>query len=151
MLAQFCIYGAFGWCAEIVWTALYEFVTGLRSDPCVPDAFVPVPPAERWRLTGHTYLWMFPIYGAGGLVFGPLHDSLRDLDWWQRGILWTVFIFTLEYISGWVLRRVTGRCPWDYSYARRHLHGLIRFDYTPLWFALGLVFERLHDALRVLG
>ena len=37
--------------------------------------------------------------------------------------------------------------PWDYSHARRHLHGLIRLDYLPLWAGAGLALEPVHDRL----
>lgn len=49
---------------------------------------------------------------------------------------------------GWGLRRATGRCPWDHSYARWNVDGLIRLDYFPVWVVLGFLLERLHDALR---
>ncbi len=71
--------------------------------------------------------------------------------WPLRGLLWAALCFALEYAVGWALRRVTGRCPWDYSYARWSVDGLIRLDYLPLWFCLGLVMERLHDALVAVG
>ena len=34
-------------------------------------------------------------------------------------------------------------CPWDYSQCRANIHGLIRLDFAPLWFAVGLLFEQL--------
>ena len=151
MLLKFLIYGTIGWAGEIVWTALYELYTGTRKDPLNPRIRVPMTPPERWKLAGHTYLWMFPMYGIGGLLFEPCHDSVREWHWLARGALWTAAIFAVEYACGKLLRRLGGRCPWDYSYARWHVDGLIRLDYAPVWFVFGLLLERVHDAVAALG
>lgn len=129
MLTRFLIYGALGWVVEIVWTGLGSL---LRRDP---------------RLTATTYLWMFPIYGGGALLCERLHDLIAGQPWILRGLVWTGAIFALEYASGWLIRRVVGRSPWDYSAARLSVDGLIRLDYAPAWFLLGLLFERAHLAL----
>ena len=138
MLLHFCLYGLVGWCLEIIWTSLYSVLwpTGPRD----------------WRLVGRTYLWMFPIYGLAGITFEPIHDWLRDLSWFWRASGWALLCFAIEYASGWLLQRLIGRCPWDYSYNQWHIHGFIRLDYTPLWMFVGLLFERIHDAFdAVLG
>ena len=33
-------------------------------------------------------------------------------------------------------------CPWDYSDAKYNIDGLVRLDFAPAWFILGLVFEK---------
>lgn len=147
-MPRIVIYGAFGWCAEIVWTALWAALTGVRGEPGAPGGCVALDRAERVRLVGHTYLWMFPIYGLGGLVFEACHEAARAWPWAARGALWTALIFAVEYAAGWLLRRLLGGCPWDYGRARFSVGGLIRVDYAPAWFAFGLLLERLHDALR---
>lgn len=129
MLTRFLIYGALGWVVEIVWTGLGSL---LRRDP---------------RLVATTYLWMFPIYGGGALLFERLYPVIADQPWPLRGLVWTAAIFALEYVSGWLIRRAVGRSPWDYSGARLSVDGLIRLDYAPAWFLLGLIFERAHLAL----
>jgi Putative ABC-transporter type IV len=53
----------------------------------------------------------------------------------------------LEYTMGSMLRRTIGQAPWDYSAARRHFRGLVRPDYFPLWGAVGIGMERVHDRL----
>lgn len=150
MLLRFFLYGALGWCAEVLWTALYELVAGTRKHPTDVRVRVPMTPAERWRLAGHTYLWMFPLYGLGGLAFEPCHEAVRAWPWPLRGLCWAVLVFAVEYAVGRGLRRVTGRCPWDYSYARWNVDGVIRLDYAPVWFAFGLALERVHDTLGAL-
>ena len=135
---RFLAYGLAGWCSEIV-------TTGLRSRG--RDG--------NWRLTGTTYLWMLPIYGVAAVLFEPAYAAARrrDLPWPARGAVWTAGIFAVEAASGELIRTVTREVPWDYSRPRgrkpvpRHWRGLVRPSYAPLWFAVGLGMERLHDLL----
>ncbi|MDC0716796.1 putative ABC transporter permease [Nannocystis bainbridge] len=149
-MVRLVVYGAFGWCMEILWTASYALVTGVRGDLGGDSGQLKLSREQRLRLLGHTYVWMFPLYGAGGLLFEPIHEAIRGWPWLGRGALWMVLIFVVEYVAGAALCRLTGRCPWDYSYSRYHLHGLIRFDYMPVWFLFGLVLERFHDAVAAM-
>lgn len=146
-MLRFVVYGALGWCAEIVWTAVCSAFHGVRCDLAYPEGQIRLSREERLRLVGHTYLWMFPLYGLGGLLFEPLHEALRASPWALRGAAWMLGIFVVEYAAGWLLCRLTGRCPWDYSYSRYHVDGLIRVDYAPVWFSFGLLLERVHDAV----
>ena len=133
MLIRFVLYGLLGWAIEIVWTALGSTVSGAQ---------------RGWRLAGTTYLWMFPIYGLLAPLYEPLHDAIRAWPWPLRGLLYGLGYLAVEYAAGWLLRRLTGACPWDYTgRGRRQLHGLIRLDYGPLWALLGLVLEPVHDLL----
>jgi len=135
---RFLAYGLAGWCSEVV-------TTGLRSHG--RDG--------NWRLTGTTYLWMLPIYGVAAVLFEPAYDAARAAEWpwWLRGVAWTSGIYAVEAASGEALRAITGEVPWDYSRARgvkpvpRHFRGLVRPAYAPVWFAVGLGMERLHDLL----
>ena len=151
MWLRFFAYGVFGWCAEIVWTACYDAVTGTRRASISDVSRVPITPRERAVLLGRTYLWMLPLYGAGVLFgFEPLHDAVRSLAWPLRGGLYAGAFFAAEAGVGLLFKRLLGRCPWDYSYARTNLLGVIRLDYAPVWFAVGLLMERVHDLLRAL-
>lgn len=126
MKKRFIIYGLLGWCLEIVWTGLGS---ALRAET---------------QLKGFSYLWMFPIYGLAAF-FEPIHDRIRRLFWVYRGGIWLLLIYVVEYTSGWLLRLLTGSCPWDYRGSTRlEVGGLIRLDYAPAWFAAGLLFERIH-------
>jgi Putative ABC-transporter type IV len=133
---RFLGYGLAGWCSEI-------FFTGLRSRG--RDA--------NWRLTGHTYLWMLPIYGIAAVAFEPADTAARaaGLPWWGRSLAWTAGIYAVEAASGEMLRTMTGEVPWDYSRPRgrkpapANWRGLVRPAYAPIWFAVGLGMEQLHD------
>ncbi len=133
MLIRFVLYGLLGWAIEIVWTALSSTASGAQ---------------RGWRLAGTTYLWMFPIYGLLAPLYEPLHVAIRAWPWPLRGLLYGLGFLAVEYVAGWLLRRLTGACPWDYTgRCRWHLHGLIRLDYGPLWALLGLALESVHDLL----
>ncbi len=132
-LKRFAAYGVLGWCGEIVWTALRGKLTGRQPG---------------WELHGTTSLWMFPIYGLIAPLYEPAHDALRQCPLLARGLAYTTGFFAVEYCSGWLLRRVVGIAPWDYSGETPwHVHGLIRLDYAPVWFVVGLALEPVHDRL----
>src|SRR4051794_5815650 len=136
---RFFAYGLAGWCSEVV-------TTGLRSRGR----------DDNWRLTGTTYLWMLPIYGAAAVAFEPAHDAAGRAGWpgWQRAAAWTAGIYAVEAASGELIRQVSGEVPWDYSRPRgrkgepTHWRGLVRPAYAPVWFAVGLGLERLHGLLE---
>ncbi|WP_148866976.1 putative ABC transporter permease [Thermosediminibacter litoriperuensis] len=127
-IRHFLIYGAVGWIMEITFTGIGSI---LRGDP---------------RLTGWTYLWMFPIYGSA-VMLEPVHDMIRHVPAWLRGIFWTGVIIAVEYFSGLAIRVLVGVCPWDYGESAFAVDGLIRLDYVPFWYVVGLLFERLHNLL----
>ena len=134
MAIRALLYGMLGWCTEIVWTASREKLTGRQTG---------------WTLRGTTYLWMLPLYGLPiFLLFEPIHNALRPWPWPARGLIYMLGFFALEYATGWLLRRLIGACPWDYTiHSRWHVHGLIRLDYAPAWFLAGLGLEHVHDFL----
>ena len=91
---------------------------------------------------------MIPIYGLIAFLFEPVHNALRLYPWPLRGILYTIGLWIVEYVTGSILRFTTGKCPWDYTdRAKYHIHGLIRLDYAPIWFAFCMALEPLHDLL----
>ena len=132
MVLRFIIYGILGWCGEIIWTATREKLSGQQRD---------------WKLRGTTYLWMFPLYGLIAPLYEPLHNALRAWPWPLRGVVYMLGFWAVEYLTGWLLKRLIGVCPWDYSRARWHVHGFIRLDYGPAWFLVGLGLESVHDLL----
>lgn len=128
MKKRFIIYGLAGWCMEIIWTGLGSLLNG------------------NIVLEGGTYIWMFPIYGLA-IFFEGIHNKIRSWSVIIRGGVYTVLIFLVEYLTGWILVQLIGVCPWDYSGSPFSIDGLIRLDYAPVWFAAGLIFEKIHDIL----
>ena len=139
MLLRFICYGLLGWAIEIVWTAAGSAI------------FAPAAGRARWALAGRTYLWMFPIYGSMAFLYEPLHDALRPWAWPLRAMAYAAGFLAVEYAAGWLLRRATGTCPWDYAKrpqpSRWQVGGLVRLDYAPAWAVLGLALEPVHDFL----
>ena len=120
---NFIICGLTGWCIEVAFTSAGALT---QKDK---------------KLMGKTSAWMFPIYGMAAL-FAPISRLLTGVPTVIRGILYTMLIFTGEFVSGSVLKKHKS-CPWDYSKAKYNYKGLIRLDYAPAWFVSGLIFEKV--------
>ncbi len=127
MLTRYIIYGFLGWNVEIIWTGLNSLASGSKD------------------LIGHTSIWMFFIYGTAVFVLEPIHYKIAEFNWLFRGIIWMFLIFAIEMISGLALKLI-GVEAWHY-YGPTSILGIIRIDYAPLWFILGLVFEKIHNVL----
>lgn len=128
MKKRFIIYGFIGFCAEVLWTG---FGSMMRGDV---------------KLSAWTYIWMFPIYGMA-VFLEPIHDRIRHLSFIIRGGVYMVLIFLVEFISGLLLRQIIGVCPWNYTGKPLTIYGIITLTYIPVWFAAGLIFERIHDTI----
>lgn len=74
--------GICGWCLELLWTGFLSFRR------------------REWKLTGHSSLWMFPIYGMAAFL-KPLSNFLcsKKCSFLLRGFLYMLFIFTAEYME----------------------------------------------------
>jgi uncharacterized membrane protein len=129
-LGRFAVYGGLGWCFEVLFTGLHDFLR--TRDPALPS---------------RSSVWMFPIYGLLQPMYEPMHDGLRDKPVLARAAAYGVGIMAIEYASGKALRAAVGKAPWDYTYARVHVDGLVRPAYFPLWAAVGLAMEPIHDTL----
>ena len=129
-------YGMLGWIGEIAFTGVRGALEPRRGD---------------WRLEGHSYLWMLPIYGLSAFLFEPLHDVVKQRPVWQRAGIYAGGIMAVEYATGTSLRRAVGVVPWDYAGQSRWAlpGGAVRLDYAPVWAVAGLALERVHDVLRV--
>lgn len=128
MMSRFFIYGFIGWFFEIFWTALGSLWN------------------RDYRLMGKTSVWMFFIYGSV-VFFEPVCAGMEGLPIALRGLVYVLLIFVTEYAAGSALRKASV-CPWDYSGARFAVNGLIRLDYAPVWFLVGLMYERVYFLLR---
>lgn len=132
MWIRFVLYGLGGWCGEVLYTALTESV-----------------PRRDWRLTGTTYLWMFPIYGSIVFLYEPVHNAIGDYPWWIRAVIYSLGFTAVELLTGWLIARLVGRCPWDYVAAGKRfaINPYIRWDYFFVWAVIGLALEPVHDFL----
>ena len=105
------------------------------------------------RMLGDSSLWMFPIYGTLTFIILFVQTYFGDFPWYLRGLLYTLLIFTWEYISGYIIKKISGISPWDYSKEttdgvgspkKYHLHGLICLQYAPIWYLEGLLAEWIY-------
>lgn len=126
--ARLPFYAGAGFAFEVAFSALHDAARG-----------------RRVRL--RTSPWMLPVYALLLPLFEPVHDALRRRPLPLRASVYGAGFLAVEYTSGVVFRRTLGRAPWDYTYAKRHVNGLIRPDYFFLWALAGLLAERLHDEL----
>ena len=118
----------------------------------VPGDYLTALPLGRpvdWTFRGYTYVWMLPIYGLIGPLYEPIHSRLRAVAWPLRALGHALGFIGVEAGTGVLLTRLLGRCPWDYTgRSRWQIGGVTRLDYAPLWAALGLALEPLHDGLE---
>ncbi len=123
MIKNFMKCGITGWCLEIIWTSLNSLFH------------------RDYKLMGQSSIWMFPIYGMAAVI-RPLSRLFGKKSMLTRGLIYMNGIFSMEYLTGKFLKR-RGICPWDYSDAKMNYRGVIRFDYAPVWFFTGLLYEKL--------
>jgi len=131
ILKRFLIYGIIGLVLEVVYTGLASLLKG------------------DYRMQGFTFLVMLPIYGLA-VFLEPLHNHLRPLPWWIRGLMYLGTIWMIEYSCGFILAGVLGDCPWHYC-DKLNVNAYITFRMAPQWFLAGLGFEVLHDFLEELS
>ena len=123
MNIEFVKCGLLGWCMEVLWTGINSF---FKKDI---------------KLTCNTSIWMFPIYGMASFL-KPLNKLICKKNTLCRGFIYTICFFTVEYTTGIFLKK-RNMCPWDYSSAKYNYKGVIRYDFAPLWFLVGLFFEKI--------
>lgn len=125
MRKDFVKCGLTGCCMELFWTSF----CGIKK--------------KDYKLIGQTSFWMFPIYGMAAVIKTASRGlKKRNKDMLERGLIYTMGIYAVEYTTGSFLKR-KNRCPWDYSKSKYNINGLIRLDYAPLWFAVGLIYEKI--------
>ena len=125
-LFLFCATACLGITCEIFFTAFYELYHG-RMDI---------------QMKGHSYIWMFPIYGLAGLLFPPILKLIANWNVLLRMCVYAIGILAVEFATGWFLDIVTGQCPWEYKEGW-HLMGYMRIDFFPFWALFGLLVELL--------
>jgi len=118
---------------EVFWTAIGNFIK-----------------EKNFRLMGQSYLWMIPIYGLVPFIYKIILSYFQNYSILLRGIVYMLAFYSLEYITGFIIKQLTGKCPWDYSNhyvkilgkkRRFNFQGIITLEYAPAWYAYGIIFE----------
>ena len=98
---------------------------------------------------GYSFLWMIPIYPLLAFI-EPMHELMKDFPIFIRGLIYVLALWIVEYVSGWLIKKISGRCPWDYSASRWNVGGFIRIDFLPVWFVFILTAEWLSEKFILL-
>jgi uncharacterized membrane protein len=136
------LYMMFGLIMEVLFTGITDLVSPkfLQSWHVMGFEKSAFGGKRNVKAVSYTFLWMLPIY-ALLVFFEPVTILLKEWPLWLRGFIYLPSIWLTEYITGWVIQKLTGECPWDYSYAKYSFHGLIRWDFAPFWYAMGVFLD----------
>lgn len=144
---RFLIYGFLGFIFEILFTAISGLICPkFLCSWNVHTHEVPTSQRPAWRpnrdikLVGYSFIWMFPIYGL--IVFmEPLSYYFGNLPWIARGIIYALIFTLVEFLAGWMIKKISGKCPWDYSYHKLSVCGYTRWDFIIVWFFASIILE----------
>lgn len=133
LLFEMALFAILGLGFETVFTAVLD----LKSD-------------KRRFLMGYSSLWYLPLYALTPVFLHLATGSISELPIWMRGSIYAIVIFGVEYCGMLALRLLLGASPSEEGYqkSRWSIHGLIRLDYFPAFFLLGLAFEAVFRQLR---
>lgn len=132
-LIRFYLWATLGLSSEIFFTAFSDLYIAIHDHKPID-----------WGLSGHSYVWMFFIYGSGALLFPLTHKHLKGFHLLLRMIAIAIGIFIVEFITGFILDKVTGHCPWEYT-SQWNVMGYIRLDYLPVWMIFAYIIERADE------
>lgn len=97
------------------------------------------------ELRGCSSIWSLGIYCAATVSMEKISALLRPLGWPLAAIAFAHMccMYVCEFTSGCFLRAI-GACSWDYGDFMFNLAGLVTLEYAPLWYLLGVIFEKLY-------
>jgi len=129
------LFAVIGLGVETVFTAAMDW----RKDP-------------KRHLMGFSSLWYIPLYAGAPLILQRLLPLIGDRPWPLRGLVYMAVIYAAEYVSMRFLHDLLGESPSEANYlrCRWNVHGFIRLDFAPAWFAAGLFFEYLYRHILLL-
>lgn len=127
--ARFYIYGLQGIFTEVIYTALWDFIT-----------------LGNVKLIGVSSTWAFFIYSLSHLfieVVSPVLTHKYKIPLLLRAFVYLAWTYFWEFSTGYILS-LFGACPWNYEpWFNWHFMGLITLEYAPLWYAGSILAERI--------
>lgn len=129
LLLKLLIYGHIGLLIEVWFTGIHSFF--FRKDRSA---------------TAKTYLPMLVVYGVTAVVLEAVSGAIA-WPFYLKAFIYVPIIYGSEALSGWVIKRVIGRIPWDYGISQWTPMGLINFKYAPYWLMLSLAFDPITTLL----
>ena len=118
---------------EVCWTSILNFIK-----------------TKNPRLTGETYLWMFPIYAVVPFIYIFVLSQFQTANIFLKGIIYMTGFYLLEFITGYLIKKAVGVSPWNYEdfsikiFGKKYksnLKGLICLEYAPIWYLCGIIGE----------
>lgn len=102
------------------------------------------------KLTGKTYLWMFPIYALVPFIYIFGIRYMQDINIFIKAIIYMFAFYLLEFTSGYIIKKIMGVSPWNYrgydikiigKEYKANYKGLICLEYAPVWYLYGIMGE----------
>lgn len=133
LVFQMIIFAVLGLGLEVVFTGAYDW---RRSNPR--------------HLIGYSSLWYLPLYSISPVFLHFVGASLFGLPILLRGLVYMASIFAVEYAGMLCLRKLLGSSPSEVGYyqSRWNVDGLIRLDFAPAMFLMGLFFEFIYRRIN---
>ena len=138
-IIAFSLFACIGITAEIFFTSFYTNIAAVSAGG-----------EWDWSLQGKSYIWMFFIYGPASFLVPLVMDKMSKLPLLVRLLIYSAGIYVVEFLSGFLLDKLTGACPWEYT-TGLHIMGYIRLDYLPAWMFFSWLLEQLCIYFRKLG
>ena len=132
---HFFLYGCFGIAAEVFFTAFRHLF--LQFDEA----------SVNFAMEGQSYVWMLPIYGSAAWLIPFFYGKIKSLPAILRPVVFVLGIWTVEFITGFLLEQLLGRCPWHYE-SKWAVMGYIKLSAFPFWFVFGFMLEKIHLLLN---
>jgi len=126
------IFGLLGITIEVIFTAFYPLFSSEQFS---------------WSLEGNSYIWMFFIYALINPLFELGYPKVKNYNIIIRLLIYSSIIFAIEFSMGFILEKLTGKCPWEYSTGLTFF-GYIRLDYIFFWMVFGYLIEKIYLLLN---
>ena len=130
------IFGSLGITTEVFFTAfsklIQDFYMGNDLD---------------LSLKGESYVWMFFIYCLIAPLFDLGYPKIKNLNILIRMLIYGAIILSVEFIMGFILDMIVGKCPWEYT-SGITFFGYIRLDYIFFWMIFGFIIEKVYIVLN---
>lgn len=102
-----------------------------------------------WR--GRSHWTMFIVGGICFLCIGAINEVIPwEMPIWQQGIIGSIIVTNIEFISGCIINLWLGLAVWDYSNVPFNLLGQICLPFIFIWFFISLIAIVIDDYLRYL-
>lgn len=127
-LSRFYIYGLQGIFTEVIYTAIWDFVT-----------------LGNWKFIGVSSSWAFFIYAASHLFIEYITPKLVSfrIPVYLRALVYLLWTYFWEFSTGYALS-LFNACPWNYEEVFNwHFMGLITLEYAPLWYIGSIFAEKI--------